>query len=89
MDHTFNFHSFNPFIHSKYLTVFFQADHSSDFPSPRCIGDVIYLKRFKFKLYNNQLQAYSYNHAFCAWYLLNGDINLEQLVVYGTSRKTS
>ena len=45
VDDTYNTTRYSPFQKYSYLTVFFYSTRIEDLPNPRCIGDLLYLRR--------------------------------------------
>jgi len=51
----------------------FFAESEDQLPHPRCIGDILYLRRFSFEKWNDQFQAKVCFKSISSWALLCGD----------------
>lgn len=47
VDESYNTNRYNPFQKYPYLTVFFYSTKIEDLPNAKCIGDLLYLRRYK------------------------------------------
>lgn len=69
-----------------YCTVMFFADKIEHLPNPFAIGDLIYLRRFAFEVYNQSFQARNNPYTYCSWALLHGDVLNKDFAEYQLSR---
>ena len=86
VDDTFNTNIYNPHQKFSYMTVFFYGEKIESLPSVRCLGDLLYMRRFSFGRYNESFQGHFIEAQYCNWALVKGDTESTNPEEYQTSR---
>lgn len=69
-----------------YCTVMFFSENIESLPNPFAIGDILYLRRFAFEVYDESFQARNNPSTYCSWALLHGDVQNKDFAEYQLSK---
>lgn len=64
----------------------FHASVVSELPAPTIVGQVLYLRRFNFNIWNGKFQARRFSSKISSWMLLEGSCHEEEFDKYNSSR---